>query len=1660
MHSRSATLPSDGGPSRLLAVSLLERPSMAQSVMAQSVMATPCNLLALAFLPFLAHLVAPGSLLAGASVVINEVHYHPGDDSRTGEFIELFNHGVEDADLSGWMIAGGVTFHFPTGTQLPARSYLVVAADPQGLRTHYEAPLGTVMGPYEGSLSNREERVDLWTSDVYLMSYVTYSDTDPWPESADGLGPSLERISPLREEADAEAWAASIPVGGTPGAPNSVRIEDPSAPGSTTTFVPRGATWRFFRGRAEPPAAWAEAGFDDGAWESGPAGFGYDDGDDATLLTDMRGNYTTLYIRRSFQLADASAVESLTLSVLSDDGCVAYLNGVEVYRFNAGSAVGTPLPHDAVASARVDLATWRDVDLAGRVELLVNGINVLAVQGLNGALDNPDFSLDASLSGELRAGGDPPLPEPPPARPPRDVVINEVEPTALTGWVELFNVTSSAVPLDGMRLEVFPRTRGSYLFPAATTIPPRGRIVIDQSALGYDLAAAASVILVDARGHWIDGIDPRTLPPGHSTGRWPDGCEDRYVFPIPTRNAENRILLEDRIVINEIQYHPEEGNAGGEFVELHNRSGTEAVDVSGWSFTRGVEYTIPPGTTIPPQGFLVIAQDPDAAAAAYGVPRPLGPYAGGLNNDAETLLLRDALRNPVDRVRYADEGSWPPEADGDGPSLELIHPLLENRYGPAWAASEGVGTPGARNSRFAADPNPVVAGVSHSPVVPAPDVPVLVTARISDDQPIPSATLFWRDDGTGATFQAAMVDDGLGDDGIASNGIWGATIPPQPDRTIVLFWIRADAAGGQSATVPAGAPTPAFLYQVETFGPKQVRPIYRIIMRAADLNTLRTRSTSSNVLLDCTFVAGERAYYNRGIRLRGQSARNCTPRSYRVQFTHDVDFLGFQDLNLNGCDAHRQWIGLDFLSRTGIPTPQCWFRKLSFNGAIDAALHLRVEATDEDFLKRVLPGDDTGNLYRGEHQADLSYRGGSFGSYLSYYLKQTNEAEADWSDIVDLCYRFDDATTRDADFPEAIEAAIDIHEWALYFAAWAVLGSTENAIQLDGGDDYFIYRVPSTGKWIILPWDCDSVFNQANQALFRPTVDQIERFLEHPRYAPLYWCYLEILVDGAFRPDLVKSRIDHLAPLFDATVVGQLRQFSVARHGYIASRLSRALTVSVPAGGGICGSTIRASSGTLSLAGLAPGCGTTEVFVESVRASYDPQTNRWTSALPIDRSGPLSIRAIDREGFVVEARSLTVETSDAYRNLPATIGGPASLTAADSPYLISGTVTVEAGASLAVEPGVAIVLDAGARLVVRGRLVALGTAESPVRFLPHPCATGSEGIVIEAGSVESRISHAVFSGRFQAGGRRGGIVLAGADLVLDHVRYRGEGASGGEGGGVGVEVLGGGRLVLEDSRIEDVGTGVLVDAARAEIRRSEIRGAGTAAVRLISGATALLERCVLREAAVAVAVTGGSSASLEHLTIHAVGAGIDAREVEAGAGPGTVEAHSLIVWDAGAAALEDAVADVAIVWSDLSGGVRPGEGNISADPLFLSPAAGDFRLVYFSPCRSAGRDGMDMGAIPYESLGETGTFLRCDSNVDGGNDLADAVFTLLALFNGGSELPCPPAADCNGDARIDLADAVFNLNYLFLSGMPPPEPYPGCETVFVEECPGRFCGEI
>ncbi|MBI1177017.1 hypothetical protein GC207_06210 [bacterium] len=161
-----------------------------------------------------------------SQVVINEVMYSPVSRNDDDEYIELFNRGTGDVDISGWRLTSGVTFTFPTNTIIGAGQYLVIARNAAHLQTNYaQLDAANCLGDFQGKLSGSSDRIVLRMPDEIVgtngsgaletniihiaVDEVTYGTGGEWPTLADGGGSSLERIDARANSRLPSTWAAS-----------------------------------------------------------------------------------------------------------------------------------------------------------------------------------------------------------------------------------------------------------------------------------------------------------------------------------------------------------------------------------------------------------------------------------------------------------------------------------------------------------------------------------------------------------------------------------------------------------------------------------------------------------------------------------------------------------------------------------------------------------------------------------------------------------------------------------------------------------------------------------------------------------------------------------------------------------------------------------------------------------------------------------------------------------------------------------------------------------------------------------------------------------------------------------------------------------------------------------------------------------------------------------------------------------------------------------------------------------------------------------------------------------------------------------------------------------------------------------------------------------
>ena len=172
-------------------------------------------------------------------------------------------------------------------------------------------------------------------------------------------------------------------------------------------------------------------------------------------------------------------------------------------------------------------------------------------------------------------------------------------------------------------------------------------------------------------------------------------------------NCENTITdipvsINYGVVINEINYHSLDTSIPEDWVELYNPM-NETIDIGLWVFKDDDNniFTFPEDIYLQSRHYLVICKNIDSFAQLFpSISNVMGNFELGLDAAGERVRLFDSNGLLVDEVEYDDEDPWPVEADGNGPTLELIHPSLDNNKASNWEASTGNGTPGEINSVY------------------------------------------------------------------------------------------------------------------------------------------------------------------------------------------------------------------------------------------------------------------------------------------------------------------------------------------------------------------------------------------------------------------------------------------------------------------------------------------------------------------------------------------------------------------------------------------------------------------------------------------------------------------------------------------------------------------------------------------------------------------------------------------------------------------------------------------------------------------------------------------------------------------------------------------------------------------------------------------------
>lgn len=140
------------------------------------------------------------------NMIITEIMYNPPEtDTDSLEFIEIYNAGNEPVKLEGYYFYG-IDFVFPEFEFLPG-DFLIIASDAEAMMNTFGVNAFAFDG---GFLDNNGELIEFYTPNGTLIDQVEYDDMEPWPEQADGNGPSLVLCDLQLDNSLPESWSASV----------------------------------------------------------------------------------------------------------------------------------------------------------------------------------------------------------------------------------------------------------------------------------------------------------------------------------------------------------------------------------------------------------------------------------------------------------------------------------------------------------------------------------------------------------------------------------------------------------------------------------------------------------------------------------------------------------------------------------------------------------------------------------------------------------------------------------------------------------------------------------------------------------------------------------------------------------------------------------------------------------------------------------------------------------------------------------------------------------------------------------------------------------------------------------------------------------------------------------------------------------------------------------------------------------------------------------------------------------------------------------------------------------------------------------------------------------------------------------------------------------
>lgn len=310
-----------------------------------------------------------------------------------------------------------------------------------------------------------------------------------------------------------------------------------------------------------------------------------------------------------------------------------------------------------------------------------------------------------------------------------DLVRNIYNERALRTWFEHYGTCAGESYIGNLN---YVRDRGNWVL---SQLPAQISFGIETNG-GADFSTDSPQVTLTGEG-WInvrdiyfnDADEPvelrwtgestwefdAALAPGSNTlnlsARDYRGNEVASASVVVTNTGVVEAASASNIALTEVNYNPA-GAVAEEFVELTNIGGSVTVDLSGASFSNGIDFVFPSNTLLGPGGVILVVENVAVFRDRYGdSARVAGVFASGsnLDNAGERLRFQALGGETIRDFSYDNKTPWPEAADDLGFTMVLIDPPSDPDHADPlnWRASVATGgNPGESDAApFTGDPD-------------------------------------------------------------------------------------------------------------------------------------------------------------------------------------------------------------------------------------------------------------------------------------------------------------------------------------------------------------------------------------------------------------------------------------------------------------------------------------------------------------------------------------------------------------------------------------------------------------------------------------------------------------------------------------------------------------------------------------------------------------------------------------------------------------------------------------------------------------------------------------------------------------------------------------------------------------------------------------------